>query len=310
MIPSTAHFIWYGRTLPWLHEMALVSAAKHGGFSRLILHHDAQLDGARRAHLERIPRLELRVIEPERVFDVLDRRSQLLELYTRLSQPAARANVLRAALLYREGGVYLDMDTLTLASLQPLCVADAFCGRERVALPSGVRERGGASLARAYALMALRDVLRRAPDGPRWFRRLEGLYTLAANNAVLGARAGHPLVGALLDGMLHMPEAKQMRRYALGTHLLQDVLATLPPASVTVHAPEVFYPLAPEISEHWFRMREHVDLGVALPAVCRVVHWYASVRTRPWVARIDAGFVRAEKQRQLLSALIARVLDA
>lgn len=310
MIPGTAHFIWYGRTLPWLHEMALVSAAKNGGFSRLILHHDPQLDGARRAHLQRIPRVELRVIEPEHAFDVLGRRRELLELYMRLSRPAARANVLRAALLYREGGVYLDMDTLTLASLQPLCVADAFCGRERVALPSGRRERGGAALARAYMLMALRDVLRRAPNGPRLFQRVEGWYALAANNAVLGARAGHPLVGALIDGMLHMSEAKQMRRYALGTHLLQDVLATLPPASVTVHAPEVFYPLAPEISEHWFRMREHADLDAVLPAACRVVHWYASVRTRPWVARIDAAFVRSEKQRQLLSALVARQLDA
>jgi hypothetical protein len=224
-----------------------------------------------------------------------------------LSTPAARANVLRAALLYLEGGVYLDTDTVTLESFEPLRSAAVFCGAERIALPADRARRG--SPLRAYSLMLLRDLLRRAPEGPRWFRHVEHLYPLAANNAVLGAERLHPFMRAMLDAMLMLPEPQQVRRYALGTHLLQRVLAGPAGAAATVHDPEVFYPLAPEISEHWFRLRKRVDLGAVLTSNTRLVHWYASVRTQAWVERMDEDYVRSHQRQQLLSALLAAQLD-
>jgi len=46
---------------------------------------------------------------------------------------------------------------------------------------------------------------------------------------------------ALLDGMLHMPRAQQTQRYALGTHLLEQVVAGYRGGGACVHSPEVFY---------------------------------------------------------------------
>lgn len=307
MIPNLAHFIWYGPELAWLHEMAIRSAARAGGFSKLVLHCEPRLNAAARARLARIPRLELRIMSPELTFRQLDDGDALLALYSRLSTPAARANITRAAILYLEGGVYLDTDTVTLASFEPLRAAEVFCGAERIALPADRAQRG--TPLKAYGLMLLRDLLRRASDGPRWFRQVEHWYALAANNAVLGAERRHPFMRALLDAALALPAENQTRRYALGTHLLQNVLRSPAGRAVTVHDPEVFYPLAPEISEHWFRLRDRVDLSSALQPETRLVHWYASVRTRAWVDRMDAAFVRSHQQQQWLSALLAPHLD-
>ena len=59
MIPNVAHFIWFGRTLPWLHEMSIVTAAQKGAFSRLVLHHGPELEDDVRSSLEAIDGLEL-----------------------------------------------------------------------------------------------------------------------------------------------------------------------------------------------------------------------------------------------------------
>ena len=44
MIPSIAHFVWYGSKLPYLHALAIRSAATHGGFESVRLHHTDPLD--------------------------------------------------------------------------------------------------------------------------------------------------------------------------------------------------------------------------------------------------------------------------
>lgn len=304
VIPDVAHFVWFGTKLPWVHRVAIESALRAGGFSRAVLHHEAGLE---RGALGAIAGLELRVIDSDRWLRACGvDGAGLLELYARLQAPAARANVLRAAILAVEGGVYLDLDTVSVAPFAQLRAANAFCGLERVAFPARLRSSGTrAQWCRAYALSAARDVLRRLPHGHVTFRRIEAHYDLAANNAVLGARAGHALPVALLDGMLRIPRAQQLRRYALGTHLLQQTLARSGPSDVVLHPPAVFYPLAPEISEHWLRMRRRIELASALQAQTRLVHWYASVRTRKLVPHIDPEFVRRHQGRQLLSALLA-----
>ena len=75
-------------------------------------------------------------------------------------------------------------------------------------------------------------------------------------------------------------------------------------AGFVVHPPEVFYPLGPEISHQWFRVRPRVALDEALSPATRVVHWYASVENRALYERIDPAYVRAHAERQLFSALV------
>jgi glycosyl transferase-like sugar-binding protein len=317
VIPPVAHLLWFGPHLPWIYTLALRSAAERGGFERVVLHHADDISSSPGwADLASYPAVETRRLDAEAaVASAPGQGGALVDLFRRLRAPAARANVVRAALLAREGGVYLDLDTITVASLAPLrAEASFFCGRERLVFPGELKRsrsplRWGAALART----ALRDLCRRAPEGWRHFRRIEARYPSAVNNAVLGAEPGHPLLAELLARMAAMPRELQTVRFALGTHLLQavvhDARGRERELGLRVHEPPVFYPLGPEISEHWFRFTPRPAPAEALLPETRVVHWYASVRTEGVVKHIDPAYVRANAGRQLFSALALPLLD-
>jgi hypothetical protein len=310
MVPKVAHFIWYGASFPWLNALALQSAHDHGGLDRVVLHFDGRLDAGLLDRLRAsMPRLETRPIDSVRTLDAVQLGPRLDQLYAQLQAPAAKANVLRTAILCSEGGIYLDIDTVTLAPLGPL-LDRAFCGSEPIAFPEQVmRSKRPDVWARALALHGARLVLREAPHGYRAFRAIEGLYTRAANNAVLGAPAQHAFIRALLQAMLDLPESQRLVRFALGTHLLQRTIASYRGDDFVVHPPALFYPLGPEISRHWFRIEpaaRGVELDDVLHPTTLIVHWYASVRNREIVDRMDAAFVREHAKRQLLSALAVK----
>jgi hypothetical protein len=117
----------------------------------------------------------------------------------------------------------------------------------------------------------------------------------------------------MLQRLVELPRARQGVRYALGTHLLQQCVADAPAHSwgegLTVHPPEVFYPLPPEISRHWFHRCEDPPIDAVLTPQTRVVHWYASVDQRELIARLDPDYVRAHAGDQLFCALAARFLS-
>jgi hypothetical protein len=305
-IPPTAHFVWLGPKLPWVYGLALRSAAERGGFERVVLHGTDDLsgsDGFALAHSD--GRVELRRLDPRSaLWWISPRGGELVELYSRLREPAARSNMLRLAILAAEGGVYLDTDTITVDSFAPLLDAGAFCGLERVALPATTRRaRTPGPWLKAGARLLVRDLLRRAPGGWQGFARIAGRFPAAANNAVLGARAGHPLVQGMLERMVELPPARQLARFALGTGLLQDAVAAYDGADLELHPPERFYPLPPEISEHWFRLETPPDLCAVVRRSTVCVHWYASVRTKRVIPNIGASYLRANAGRQLFSAL-------
>jgi hypothetical protein len=105
--------------------------------------------------------------------------------------------------------------------------------------------------------------------------------------------------------MLALPRRRQHARFALGTHLLQELVAERGAHEITVHPPRVFYPLPPEISHHWFRVPAGAALEHVVSGDTRVVHWYASVENRALCERIDPRYVRLQKDQQLFSALVA-----
>jgi hypothetical protein len=311
MIPRVAHFIWLGARLPWVFVLAVRTARLHGGFAQVIFHHVDELDAPSRdrAVRARVDDCFQRLV-PDELFASLGALGlPLRELYARLSQPAARANVLRLCILARQGGVYLDTDVLTVRSFAPLLQSRFFCGEEHLVLPARLgRSRNPARWLAAGVLLLARDLCRRLPFGHRVFARLASLYPRAANNAVMGAAPGHPFVLGTLQAMVKLPVEKQTVRFALGTHLLEDRVASALRSEVVVHPPAVFYPLAPEISEHWFRLRSSVRLDEALGPDTVAVHWYASVRTRHLLDGIDDDYVRAHAHDQLFSALATSLL--
>ncbi len=316
IIPKRTHFCWIGPRLPWAYAFAVLSAAARGGMDEVILHHtDALEDGPVLRALRQTPGIRLSHTDPRAclapVQAALGLGEGLTELYFRLSSPVMRADVLRAAILYSQGGVYLDLDTLTVAPLAPLLGVEQFIGQEYIVWPHWVRSsRSPWVWARHLTLDAMRKAMRRAPQGWRAFRHVQGLYFRGVNNAVMGGAPGAPLFEIYLRAMAALPPARLAEPYALGPDLLQAIVDRDPPPGLTSHAPEVFYPLPPEISEHWFR--PCADSGAALGAVLgpdtRVAHWYASVRTKSRVAQISPGYVRAHRQDQLYSAMVSAVL--
>ena len=74
------------------------------------------------------PGWELRLWTEENLPDDLERK----EAYERLRQPAERADVLRLELLYRQGGVYVDVDFECLRAIEPLLEdVDVFVARPK-----------------------------------------------------------------------------------------------------------------------------------------------------------------------------------
>ncbi len=314
-IPARAHFCWIGASLPWAYVFGVLSAAERSGLAEIILHHTDSLDDdARVQALVRRARVRLCRLDPIAYLTTAGQAAgvgdRLVAIYRALENPAARTDVLRAAILYLEGGVYLDLDTVTTASLLPLLDAVQFVGSELVVWPHFVRTSGSPLVwGRALTLDLLRKALRRAPRGWELFRLVERFCWRAVNNAVMGAEANSRLCELYLRAMAAMAAMSSERYcglYALGPDLLQEVVDRFGDGdpTLTIAPPEVFYPLPPEISEHWFRLNRSVRLEAVLSARTRVVHWYASVRTRSRVAAIDPGYVRMHRDRQLYSALV------
>ena len=312
-IPARVHFCWIGPQLSWAYAFALLSAAAQAGMDEVVLHHTDELEeGAVLTALRSTAGMRLERIDARDLLAQagakLGLSGVLADIYANLASPAQRSDVLRAAILYLQGGIYLDLDTITVASLRPLLDAPQFIGTEYIAWPHWVRSsRSWKVLAKHLALDVLRSGLRVCPGGWRGFRHVEHWYFKGINGAVMGGPAGAPLFAADLTAMAALPPARRSEPYALGPDLLQSLVGQFSGAELVIHEPGVFYPLAPEISTHWFRSGV-TNLDLALRPETLVVHWYASVRSKPYVALIDPDHVRAQRYTQLYSALVSRVL--
>jgi hypothetical protein len=312
VIPSIAHFVWYGTTLPYLHALAIRSAATHGAFDSVRLHHTDRLDPLPHVKaLEGLPNFELVKLDDRALCEEASGPS-LADLVGALQSPVARSNLVRTALVYRDGGVYLDMDTLTIRAFDEVrATAPGFLGEEHIVFPGEVVSSWDPRVkAKAYLKTAIRDVYRRLPRGYRYFPRIEQYYHRAVNGAVMGGEPGHAFFEAYLSAMTRVPRARWNKPHALGTHLIQATLKQYAGDDLHVFPPPYFYPLPPEISAHWFRIyREGVDpLEVLDPVTC-CVHWYASVRTKKIVNTMDETELRRLASQQLFAGLAARVLE-
>ncbi len=309
-MPACLHFCWIGRHLGWVHVFAVLSAAERCDLPEIVLHHtDTLAEGPILDVLRTAPRVRLSAIAPvpylTQAGEMLGVGSDLAELYGSIEAPVKRADILRAAILYREGGLYLDLDTVTVAALTPLIGTGMFVGSESIVWPVRVRSSPAPlPRARALALDLLRKLLRWRPDGWRAFRRMETLYFRSVTNAAMGADRQAPFLAAYLRAMVALPPAQRTPRCALGPHLLQRLADGPAGQALTILAPQVFHPFAPEISDHWFRPRAHVALGEVVPAATLAVHWYASVRSAVPAGRITPETVLRDRDHQFYSALV------
>lgn len=315
MIPRVAHFVWFGTTFPWLNALALASAAVGGGFEHIVLHLSGPASSVYRHHrLSGLAQLEVRPINITALAWVAGLDAEATRrLFEALPSPAARSDLVRAMVLVADGGVYLDMDTVTVQSFAELCRSSSmFFGEERICFP-GWHDRCPEPLARvgAYGLASLRLLLSKLPAGYQVFDRIAPLFSLWANNAVMGCRPQHPFMRAFVDAMIQLPSATATRPYALGPDLLERLYRgqTLHRHLITRLRPETFYPLAPVVSDHWWRITRTPKLDQVLTPVTLAVHWYASVRSRRYTQQVNRQYILKRQGSQMFSQLASRYLS-
>jgi hypothetical protein len=282
MMPNRLIFIWFGARFPYGNLLALRSARRLFKPDEILLI-AGDPEGVRSKLEECAAWPELRLEAADATwFEGLPHVAELAkELFARDLKPAAKANLIRLAALYKRGGVYLDFDTITVRDPAPLLAMDGFCGTESLALPADLfHSLNPLRWIVAGFRLAARQALANLPGGWRLFRPLERTFPFGANNAVIGARAGHPFLETCFRLMAALPVRERLRRFRLGTHLLQQAVEADPREDFEVLPPEWFYPLGPEISSHWFKPGTAAQLDEMLLPHTTVVHWYNSVESR------------------------------
>lgn len=292
MIPNRIFFIWFGKALPWTAALAVRSAWNVAKPEEILLYHSGlEPAGLVRELTEEIPALKLCPIEGS-LFDDLGDGGVTRSLYAELPSPATKANLVRLALLYKIGGVYLDTDVIVVEEFAKLLALRGFCGVEPVALPQEIFKSINPFRWLFCGLQfAFREFCARMPSGYKIFRLGERYYSTAANNAILASEPGNEFFKQAFEAIQKMPPAEQRKRFRLGTHLLQKLTQNQSSPNMTVLPAEFFYPLGPEVSAHWFRKGTAKKLGDMLYADTKVVHWYNSVEKRFLKTKIDANWV-------------------
>jgi hypothetical protein len=315
MIPNRYHFVWFGREFPLTHALAIRSVAATCAPEAIVLHVSDDLAG--QGHFDAlVADLPAFAVRPLDVGALLDegnmpapaRLRQVWDQLVRERRWAALSDILRYLVLYREGGVYLDLDTITVRDLRPLLGAPGFCGRERILVDAAVH-RGGTPWRyfRTVPLDLARWICSRTEHGIRRFARIAHLYPAAINGAVLALPSLHPVAHEALRRVPDLVPLLERRRPVIGPDLLQDLIDGERRDDVTVFDPPHFFPLGPQMAAQLFRVRRsaaHVDraLAQAIGADTYVVHWYNdNLKAMPRPPDQDA--IRALAERQMFARL-------
>lgn len=312
MIPDRIHFFWIGRSFPFTHYLALRSVSETTRPAEIRLYLSDDLSGL--AYFEQavrdVPSLRVTRLDDRSLWEGLDGIDiDALQAAWRFLEDnhyyAALSDILRYLVLYRDGGVYLDLDTITLKSLRPLLKETGFCGRERILIPHRLyRQRKRLHHFRTVPLDIARLICSKADRGVGWFSRIAHLYPTAINGAVLGLEQGHRLaLEALRRVPILVPELPK-RRTIIGPDLLQQLIDEESFPGITVHPSRYFYPLGPYMAAHFFRIRKEIEplRKSVIHHDTHIVHWYND-NLRQLARPPDPQGISELANRQLFSRL-------
>lgn len=325
MIPNQAHFVWIGSNFPWLYYLSVYSAAKKGDFDRIFVHHKHLGANEKWFHkLGELPEIILQELDFDEVFSsenqllfCLGRQRDLIE-----RNPIIQSDILRYAILYLYGGVYLDLDIVVLRSFKELLLRTrktAFLGREKTLFPECILHptsiRGRLRKVRSLLLVKLRDICERIPHGYVLYNRL-GAYVPTVNNAVFGSEKSGCFVAGVIE-KLNQYEAVEINiPLKIGPFLLQEAVADSNMAdSVEIFQPDYFYPSAPGLIRHLFRRYKRVDIDRFCDlSTSYAIHWYSSSSTfrasRMNIQDIDYEYLKANKNNLLFGDMLRKYVDS
>ncbi|MGL1902751.1 MAG: glycosyltransferase [Fibrobacterales bacterium] len=292
-VPNRLIFIWFGSSFPLANQIAIKSAIHHcKPDETLLIQEGLTLDTEGIRELVEEHGVTLMDADASWFTDLPPGGNTALQLFNTLTSPASRANLLRMASLFKLGGIYLDMDTITTKSLDSLRTLDGFIGTETVALPGSLfHSKNPLKWIAAGLRMAARELCVRIPYGYQLFKLIEPLYHQAVNNAVIGSKPGNPVWVTAFDTIEQMPQDERLKRFRLGTHLMQGLTGNRTIPNMTVFNFRYFYPLGPEISAFWFKSGYANQLNTMLRKETYLIHWYNSVEKRFLKQTIDREFL-------------------
>jgi hypothetical protein len=278
--------VWSGDSFPYLNLLAVRSLRTVEPDATVDVHFVGRVPASPHVvELVRDSAVSVKVLDEAETLARLDADFPgVAALYASLPAHAAsaRSNVLRYALLWEHGGVYLDFDTFVLRPFDRLDGDRAFVGEEFVWVGNRRRVEGDAFVfarpstwhwalswtvrrldsAVASGTFGAADLL---ASGDAAWRRLQ------VNNAVIGAPRRSPFIAALLRAL---PDCAPDVRYSTGPTLVDSIARSMPDL-VHVRPATEFYAVPPGES---FRLFE--DVTLTLPAEATVVHWVSSNHRR------------------------------
>ncbi|MBV1836160.1 hypothetical protein [Acetobacter estunensis] len=294
-IPSVAHFVTTGRKISWAQAFAIASATRHG-MKKVIVHHAGSLEDSPQCvfllgqSTVSICRLD--------VGDTLRRVGRALEipgfaeLYRLTTDPVIRDSILRAALLYRFGGISLSFDSMMIGELHLSSSCQTFFGCERIASHTPIA-----------------NFLSRVKDGVSFSSRRKSSSPVPAarpaftgtvpSTAVFGAVQHAPFLATWLRGLIaHDGTGKDSPSCLLSSLL---ALNTFP--DVEICPPQMICAFDTGDVRRLFRAVRGERLRTMRPSAS-VVHWRPCAFTRECEAGITPDHVMENAYRQLYSNLI------
>ncbi|MBN1222136.1 MAG: hypothetical protein JXB23_02725 [Candidatus Aminicenantes bacterium] len=258
------------------NQIAIKSAVMQNQPDEVLLLHDGLSEGLMSASgLIKDCRMRLEEASEDWFDDLPRGGEEMRALYNAHTSPTAKANLLRLAVLWKLGGIYLDMDTVTIKSFDGLRKYRGFCGCETVAVPGDLLENANLiTKGRVGIKLAFRELCVYIPKGYRLFKTFESLYAQSVNNAVMGSAPKNPFLEKAFSAIKEMPENERFKRYGLGTHLLQRLTKNTSSENMEVLDRSFFYPLGPVISYYWFKKNSGGYYDDLLQENTVAVHWY------------------------------------
>jgi hypothetical protein len=295
-----------GTDIQWPYLVAIRSAAINGGADKVIFHHtDPIKNQSKKKFILDSPHTEMHQLEPyEYLSSNMFGSGIFSQIYSNTPNAVSRSNILRAAILYREGGIYLDMDTITISKIAPLLRHSAFCGNEYIVWPRFVKKDSSNLLKlKSIMLSKMRKACLYLPNSHIHFHKIKNLYYKAVNGAILGSEKEGIFVKRYLAAMAKLPEEKYAIKHGLGTHLFQEIAESHSPKELTIFPPQFFYPIPPVIADTLFQPCKNPHPKRFLEKETIILHWYASRSTKGLIEKIDSDYIYENSINQPYCAL-------
>jgi hypothetical protein len=280
LIPHHFHLIWIGRNFPFVNRLAVESILQTNPGARVTIHYENPPSNSDWQALQ--SKVEFRAIDlPALLASLPASMSAVVPVLEGISSGylAGRANILRYLILYKEGGIYIDFDTLTVRDYRPLLQHPGFVGEEAVFRYDDDRVSGnfkpgiiphGIFFGMSYYLSYWNcRFLGDSSPVNALNRGLMGLWSdRKLNNAVLGSAPGNAFFG---KAIALVPETDPKIKYALGPILMNRTWDTEAKVHMRRLGADHFYFIPPSQTYRFF-----YGPAPELPADAYSMHWCSS----------------------------------